>query len=147
MARRLSYADHQETLIALVMHLATTDWSMRTPPNLAKALSIDEAEIQFCLDSFKGLFRRSQKTSKKTSTNLYTLQLRYARQWLEEQPAGEDEEPQKPPLDREYVTALLDFVIRKAAEERTHSVGFVTAWIAAGASLVVAIIAIIFSGR
>jgi len=143
MPRALRYSDHLEALIALVTHLAMTDWSMRTPPNLAKALSIEETEIQYVLDNFKGLFRRSQKTSKKTGVHFYTLQIRYARQWLEEQ-AGDDEGPQKPPLEVEYLTTLLEFVTHKAAEERSRSLGFITAWIAAGGSLLVAILAIVF---
>lgn len=141
-----SYSEHLETLIALLTHLAMTDWSMRTPPNLAKALSIDEAEIQYVLDNFKGLFRRSQKTSKKTGAHFYTLQIRYARQWLEDE-VEHDEGPKRPPLEAEYLTTLLNFVTHKAAEERSRSLGLITAWIAAGAMLIVAILAIVFSGK
>lgn len=138
------YSDHLETLIALVTHLAMTDWSMRTPPNLAKALSIDEAEIQAVLDEYKGLFRMSTTRSKKSGKHFYTLQIRYARQWLEER-VDDDEGEKKPPLEAEYLTTLLNFVTHKATEERNRNVSLITAWIAAGASLLVAVLAIIFS--
>lgn len=138
------YSDHLETLIALVTHLAMTDWSMRTPPNLAKALSIDESEIEVVLDKHKGLFRKSNKTSKKSGKHFYTLQIRYARQWLEER-LDDDEGEKKPPLEAEYLTTLLNFVTHKAAEEKNRNLSLVTAWIAAGASLLVAVIAIVFS--
>ncbi len=146
MSKSPKYSDHLETLIALTTHLAMTDWSMRTPPNLAKALSIDESEIRYALDNFKGLFRRSPNKSKKTGAHFYTLQIRYARQWLEDA-AEEDEGIQKPPLEAEYLTTLLNFVTHRASEEGGRSLGLITSWIAAAASFVVAIIAIMFGGR
>ncbi|HEX6612342.1 MAG TPA: hypothetical protein VF022_00555 [Rhodanobacteraceae bacterium] len=117
---------------------------MRTPPNLSKALSIDESEIEQVLDGYKGLFRKSKKVSKKTGKHFYTLQIRYARQWLEER-LEDDEGEKKPPLEAEYLTTLLNFVTHKAAEEKNRSLSLVTSWIAAGASLLVAVLAIVFS--
>jgi hypothetical protein len=142
--KALSYSDHLETLIALLTHLAMTDWSMRSAPNLSKALSIEESEIEYVLENFKGLFRKSK--TKKSKANFYALQIRHARQWLNEE-ESEDENTKKPPLESEHLTALLDFVIRKAEQEKNHSHGFITAWIAAGAALIVAILAIIFTGK
>lgn len=113
MAKVPKYADNIDTLVALTTHLAMTDWSMRTPPNLAKALSIEESKIQYVLDNFKGLFRRSTKKSSKTGTHFYSLQLRHARQWLEDA-FEEDEGAKKPPLEPEYVTMLLNFISHRA---------------------------------
>lgn len=143
MSQNPKYSDHQETLIALVTHLAMTDWSARTPTNLSKALSIDKGEIVAVLDNFKGLFRRSKKTSKKSDDYFYSLQIRHARQWLSEA-EEEDETTKKPPLETEYITKLLDFVISKSAEERSNKIAAVGPWVAAIASLVVAGLAIIF---
>ena len=137
------YSENLETLIALVTHLAMTDWSMRSPPNLAKALSIDQFEIERVLESFKGLFRKSSYTSKKTGAHFYTLQLRHARQWLVD---NEDEDSNGPPLEPEYLTALLNFIAHRAQEESSRSVGLITAWVAAGASILVAVLAIVFRG-
>jgi hypothetical protein len=137
------YSENLETLIALVTHLAMTDWAARSPPNLAKALSIDQSDIEHVLESFKGLFRKSKSTSKKTGAHFYALQLRYARQWLED---AEDEDTKRPPLEQEYLATLLEFISHRAQEEAGRSLGLVTAWVAACASIVVAILAIVFRG-
>ncbi|MBB3104145.1 hypothetical protein [Azomonas macrocytogenes] len=138
--KKLSYSEHLDTLIALVTHLAMTDWSARTSPNLAKAVSIDQKEVETVLASFKSLFRKSEKTSKKTGAHFYALQLRHARQWLE---GEEDEETKRPPLEQEYLNSLLEFISNRAQEESSRSTGLISAWITAGVSLVIAIIAII----
>ncbi|WP_185825824.1 hypothetical protein [Xanthomonas sp. SI] len=137
------YSENLETLIALVTHLAMTDWAARSPPNLAKALSIEQSEIEGVLESFKGLFRKSKNTSKKTGAYFYTLQLRHARQWLQDE---EDEDSKRPPLEQEYLSTLLEFISHRAQEESGHSLGIVTAWVAAGASILIAILAIVFKG-
>ncbi|WP_024850893.1 hypothetical protein [Hydrogenovibrio kuenenii] len=144
MSQNPKYSEHQETLIALVTHLAMTDWSMRTPTNLSKALSIDVNEIKIVLEDFKGLFRKSNKKSKKTDDPFYTLQIRYAKQWLDEN-EEENENDKKPPLESEILIKLLDFVIAKAAEERANKILSIAPWITALASLVVAALALIFS--
>ncbi|TVL55897.1 hypothetical protein [Shewanella algae] len=143
MSQNPKYSDHQETLIALVTHLAMTDWSARTPTNLAKAISIEKSEIETVLVGFKGLFRQSKKKSKKTGDYFYSLQIRHARQWLNEA-NDEDEDDKKPPLETEYLTKLLDFVISKAAEERRNKIAVVGPWVTAFASLIVAGLAIVF---
>lgn len=143
MSKSAKYSEHLETLIALTTHLAMTDWSMRTPPNLAKALSIDEEDIQLVLDRFKSLYRRSPRKSKKTGAHFYTLQIRHARQWLEDA-ADEDEGVKKPPLEAEYLTTLLNFITHRASAEGSRSLGLWSSWITAVASFIVAIIAIIF---
>lgn len=143
MRQNPSYSDHQETLIALVTHLALTDWSARTATNLAKALSIDKNEIETVLSSFKGLFRQSRKKSKKTDDYFYSLQIRHARQWLIEAD-DEDENDKKPPLEAEYITKLLDLIISKAAEERRNKIAVIGPWVTAFASLIVAGLAIAF---
>ena len=145
MSQNPKYSDHQETLIALVTHLAMTDWSARTPTNLAKALSVESTEITKVLNEFKGLFRQAKKKSKKTGDHFYTLQIRHAKQWLDEsEDVGEDDK--KPPLEPEILTKLLDFVISKAAEERANKIASIVPWIALFGSLIVAGLAIVFKG-
>ena len=113
-----SYSAHLETLIALVTHLAMTNWSLRTPPNLAKALSIEEAEIALVLNTFKGLFRKSANLSPKSRKPMYALQLRHARQWIVDE--ADDEDRSKPPLEPEYLVALLNFITDRANQEARH---------------------------
>lgn len=143
MSQNPKYSDHQETLIALVTHLAMTDWSKRSPTNLSKALTIDKDEITVVLESFKGLFRKAMKKHKETGEHYYSLQIRHARQWLEES-EDEDENSKKPPLESEYLTKLLDFVITKAAEERSNKIASIGPWVTAVGSLIVAALAITF---
>ena len=139
--KSLSYSKHLETLIALITHLAVTDWLMRTPPNLAKALSIEEKEIENTLESFKSLFRKSVKKSTKTGAHFYSLQLRYAQQWREE--TDDDEDIRKSPLNPKYLIALLEFASDKARQESERKVGLNIAWLTTAGSLIVAIVAII----
>ena len=143
MSQNPKYSEHQETLIALVTHLAMTDWSARTPTNLSKALSIESSEITEVLNEFKGLFRKSNNKSKKTGDHFYTLQIRHAKQWLYES-AEEGENDTKPPLESELLTKLLDFVISKAAEERVNRITSIAPWVAVFGSLIVAGLAIVF---
>ncbi|MDY6978215.1 MAG: hypothetical protein SVW51_18775 [Pseudomonadota bacterium] len=145
MKQNPKYSKHQETLIALVTHLALTDWSARTPTNLAKALSMEKSEILDVLESFKGLFRKAKKTSKKTGDHFYSLQIRHARQWLNEL-EEEDEDTKKPPLESEYLTKLIDFIILKAAEERKNKITAIGPWVTTAGSLIVASLAIMFKG-
>ncbi|KAA1159360.1 hypothetical protein EU508_12365 [Pseudoalteromonas fuliginea] len=142
MSQNPKYSEHQESLIALVTHLSMSSWSARTPSNLAKALSIDKDEIEVVLSSFKGLFRKSKNKSKKTADYFYSLQIRHAKQWLNETD-DENEDSKKPPLEVEYLTKLLDFVIFKAAEERRNKIAQLGPWIIAIASLIVAVLAIV----
>ena len=145
MSQNPKYSEHQETLIALVTHLAMTEWSARTPANLAKAISIESSEITKVLSEFKGLFRKSKKKSKKTGDHFYTLQIRHAKQWLgEADDENEDEDDKKPPLESEILTKLLDFVISKAAEERTNKIASIAPWVALFGSLIVAGLAIVY---
>lgn len=146
MSRNDKYSNHLDTLVALITHLSYSEYAARTPPNLAKALSIDEAEILYVLDNFKSLFRKSKTVSKKTGTNFYALHLRYARIWIEEAEEESEEKP-KLPLDAASVNALLDFVVKKADQETRQTLGFGTAWLTTIGSLIVAALAIIFGLR
>ncbi len=127
------YGSHLETLTALVTHMAMTDWSLRTPPNLAKALSIDEPEIRIVLDAFKGLFRKSPNLSPKTGNPMYALQLRHARQWLDDE--ADDEARSKPPLEAEYLVALLNFITDRANQEARRQYTLWTVFAALVASI------------
>lgn len=140
--RRNRYSDHLDTIIALITHLAYSEYKARTPPNLAKALSIDEQKVTFVLEHFKSLFRKSPGVSKKTGAHFYALQLRHARRWIEEANEDDVEDKKDAPLDAASVNALLDFVVKKADYESRTSLGMGTAWLAATASLVVALIAL-----
>jgi hypothetical protein len=136
-AKRLSYLSDLEILTALVTNLAMTEYWHRTPPNLAKSLSIDESEITRVLDSYKGLFRKSGNKSKPSGYPLYTLQLRHARQWLK--PEDDSDDAKKPPLEPEYLVALLDFISRRADEETRRRYTVAAAWIAAGVAVLASI--------
>ena len=113
-----------------------TEWWHRTPKNLATALSISEADITRVLESYKGLFRKSPNVAKKSKDPLYTLQLRHARQWLHQ---DANDEATKPPLEPQYLVALLDFISRRADEETRRGYTVRAAWIAAGVAVLASI--------
>jgi hypothetical protein len=133
------YYHDLDTLVALVSHLAVGRASQRTPHGLARDLSIDEATIVRVLDGYKALFRKASAPKPGATQEPYSLQLRYALQYVEQ----EDWTVVKPPLPTEHVTALLTFVADMAKQERSWSMQTIVALIAALASFVVALIALV----
>jgi hypothetical protein len=71
------YSDHLDALIALATYLASTPKTSRTPPWLAKDLSLSEEAVRSALDGFPGVCRKSQKVSSE-GEHVYTLHARYA---------------------------------------------------------------------
>ena len=148
------YSENLDTLIALVTNLAMTRFKARTPSKLAKRLSLDESEVLLVLENFKGLFRRSRRKKSKSGEYYYTLQLRYARRWLEENSENEGEDDPEPqePLEAEYLATLLNFVTSQADHEQAYkrqkSSNFTTlvgAWVAAVAAIIAAILSLLSS--
>lgn len=144
--KKLNYSAHSETLVAVVTHLAMTDWNMRTPGGLANALTIDKAEIQAVLDEFKSLFRKSPHHSRKSGDSYYALQLRHALRWRDQ---DDDSDAQKAetkekddPLEAEFLSALLSFISERVQEEAQTRAVRHAAWIGATAALVVGLVAL-----
>ena len=50
MTKRELYSDHVDTLVALVQHLAMTEYKSRKPTALSTALSLDLDEVRLVLD-------------------------------------------------------------------------------------------------
>jgi hypothetical protein len=143
--RKPSYAKNLDVLVAVITHLGYTDWNMRSAKNLAKALNMDQASVLYVLANFPSLFRKSTYSSK-NGTEFYQLHIRHALRWRDN--IVYDEESKDPPLESSSVNAMLDFVVSCADLERRHSLGYVTAWIAAGVSVLLAVLAIVFrNGR
>jgi hypothetical protein len=126
-----------------------TRYKSRTPKILSERLALDHDEVTDVLKSFKGLFRESSGTCSYGEC-YYTLQLRYARRWLEKEDDSDAEEESDPkePLEAEYLGALLEFIsamveheqaaVRQGTSNRSALIG---AWIAACAAIIAALIA------
>ena len=149
MANGKRYSDHLETLIALVTNLAMTRYKSRTPGALAKYLALDYDEVLYVLRNFKGLFRESI-TVTDNGERYYTLQLRYARRWLEDETPEDDNSELREPLEADYLSTLLSFISEMVANEqasaRQHSenrITFIGAWIAAIAAIAAAVITLL----
>lgn len=122
-----SYSKNIDILVAIVTHLGYTDWNMRSTKNLAKAVGRSEDEVSKVLDEFKALFRKSSFKSSKNLT-YYQLHVRYALRWRDDNNTENVE--QNLPLEPTTVNALLDFIIKCADQERRHSLGYLSSWIA-----------------
>lgn len=131
--KKALYSESLDILVALVTHLGYTDWNMRSTNGLAKAVGHTEAEVSQILEEFKSLFRKSGYKSKK-GLIYYQLHVRHALRWKDEIDE-EGSENDKLPLDPATVNALLDFIVKSADQERRHSLGYVTSWIAASVAL------------
>jgi hypothetical protein len=147
MPQQNKFSDHLDTLVALVTYLAMTRHKSRTPKRLARELSLDPDKVIYVLENFKGLFRKSQRKTDDSDEHYYSLQLRYARRWIEEG-AGDDEDDPDPkaPLEAEYLSTLLSFISSQAEQEQAYRrqkssniATMIGAWIAAFAAILAAI--------
>ena len=151
MNNKPQYSDHLDTIVALITHLAMTKHKSRTPSKMARQLSLDQDKTLYVLNNFKGLFRRSCRKQDKRGEHYYTLQLRYARRWLED--ADDDdqgEDSQGEPLESNYLSTLLDFVANRAEQEQesrrqksSNYAMLIGAWIAAIAAIIAAILSFV----
>lgn len=139
------YFEHMDLIVAVATNLAMTRHKARTPSKLARKLALDDAEVLHVLETFKGLFRKSKNTKKKTGEHYYTLHVRYALR----RPDDDDEGAQEP-LETAQLALVLDFVANRAQQEQEserHLSGLkttmVSAWIAAAAGLLAAVLAFI----
>ena len=119
------YSENLDTLIALTTHLAMSEYKSRTPSAMSADLGLDYENVLHVLKAFTGIFRQSKKVSKKdiepngNSEHFYWLQLRYARWYLENK--NEEDERLEPPLEAEYLVALLDFIVKMVEQEKAES--------------------------
>jgi hypothetical protein len=118
------YSEHYDTIVALVTYLAVLDRrgekSGRSFDNasvkwLAGKLGLPEAEIEFVLENFKGLFQKAHKPFE--GEYHYSLLLRYSHRIYH---ADEDPEYSKP-LPDEALFDLLDFISNRVAMEQEEA--------------------------
>ena len=104
--------------------------------------------MEYVLTTFKGLFRRSINKSS-TGEYYYTLQLRFAKRWMEDKNDESDEAEVKEPLSANYLQALFTLISARATQEvelrKTRVQGIFTlvgAWVAAIAAIFAAFISV-----
>jgi hypothetical protein len=139
--RTPSYSKNLDMLVALVTHLGYTDWNMRSTKGLAKAVGHPEAEVHTVLSEFKSLFREAAYKSPKGLT-YYQLHVRHALRWKDE--VEQEESADKLALEPTTVNALLDFIVKSADQERRHSLGYFTSWVAASVAIGAALLSVFF---
>jgi hypothetical protein len=128
--KQVLYSDHVDTIIALVQHLAVTEYASRTPSMLIEHLSLDREEVLYVLENFNGLFRRSVSLDEHTQEYGYTLQLRY--EWYH---------TRQDALQPEYLSSLLTFISNMVGEEQSRNRQSSANWAIFIAALVAAIAA------
>src|ERR1039457_3691506 len=131
------YSDRLDNLLALITYLALTRWRSRSPNGLSRDLGMGESAIIATLDTFPGLFRKSQAvySTEAGPPNSYTLHARYAQRRpravdpVAQVPAGtknlaalSDPESSQDgtgeELNADTLRSLLDFVTERARAER-----------------------------
>jgi hypothetical protein len=117
-----SYSKHFDALVALTTYLAITsseDLDAANSFRLAEQLGLNTQEVEFVLDNFKGLFRKSLKKYQTTDFGIqhnYTLQLRYARRiYIDGSIANLGQA-----LSNEELFSLLEFILGKVKEEQEN---------------------------
>ena len=146
-----TYAAHYETLVALVTHLAVRagESDAVSAPRLAQRLGIDAAETKTVLDSFPGLFRKSEAPHDSPDYGAQyesTLQRRSAHRTY----AGVTRQKHSGPLSNEELFSLLDLIARRVNDEtansrqaRTNQITLLGVWLAAALSLTSALIGLL----
>lgn len=118
------YSEHYEVIVALVTYLAVCNRRVekydKTIDNatagwLAEFLGLQERaeEVEFVLENFKGLFRKSRQQY--DGHYRYTLLLRYSHRNYESSQAPDVSEP----LPNNELFSLLDFISNKVSMEQT----------------------------
>jgi len=113
------YSKDLDELIALVSYLSMTKYKSMRPSRLAQGLSLDESNVLRILNEYKAIFRKSQVTSRSSDEHYYTLHLRYALRWVNEDANQDNDDTVQENLPAEYLTTLLNFVVDRAALEET----------------------------
>lgn len=117
----MKYQENLEVLTALISHLALTAYKSRAPSWIAKSIGLDAEEVNKVLSDFRGIFRRSSRTTK-DGEHFYTLQIRYATRTGEYEPEnGKQGEAPGSPVDIADVMALLDHVGKLASQEQVKN--------------------------
>jgi hypothetical protein len=139
------YAANADHLVALIVYLGTTPkWWSRSPPLLAKDLSLSEAQVRYVLENFPNFFRKSQRPKSDTLEYTYSLQARYAQTRADKtrEPDSNsfdyDNENIPEPVSVEIVEMLLSYVSDQVVNERDS----IKNWITLGASVIAAVAAI-----
>jgi hypothetical protein len=133
-----SYSKDFETLAATVTYLAMGKKVQSQAKSLANDDSlIDTAEVKRVLHEFKGLFREAPSKSTDYGEPYYSLHLRHARR------ANKEGDEMRPPLELRDLMALLDFIARKASEERQRDTAMLTIRVTAIFSLIASIASLI----
>jgi hypothetical protein len=113
------------------------EWALRQAKTLAEKTNLEVPEVITVLESFKGLFRASPKTTK--GEPFYSLHLRHIRQ------NADDKTSERPPLETEHLFELLKFVGQQANEEARRGLTITTTLIASSLSLFASVIVLIIS--
>lgn len=122
------YSKDLDILTAVIAQLAVGKFSQRTPNGLSRDTSISESEIERVLVEYKSLFRVASKPKKNTTECPYSLHLRYALQYETD---DDDIEKIKPPLEKDQISSLIEFVSKRASEESSRNLQTATLIISA----------------
>lgn len=145
------YSRDFEVLVALITFLAVHDRDGHddsNAPRMADHLGLDKILVEQILETYKGLFRRSQNKFPSTYGSMYrySLHLRYARRRYKEGKLIVEGKG----LSNEDLFALLEFVLHKASEEEeterlanSNQTTLVGVWVAAVMSLLSLITSVI----
>ena len=107
-------------IIPLITYLGMNPyWWARSAPALSAELALDEGRVRIIFDRYPMIFRKSLYIEEAKSYS-YALQMRYARR-----DDGKTGDLPKlsglPPLTREEIIALIDFLVRISTLEKTIS--------------------------
>lgn len=111
------YSKHLDVLTALITYLALTDKKSRTPRPLAADLSLPADAVEEVLNTFPGIFRKSQNTDA-NGNHFYTVHARYATRTSDER---NPQDADLPAIRPELLRVLLEFAVGNARSEQAKN--------------------------
>ncbi len=110
----MSYADDLAIITVLVTHLGTCKLKSKSAHQLAVDLTLYLEEVKRVLKFYPELFVVAGNSRKFGGEKTYTLHLRYALRWSNNE--GEGDEGERP-IDAEHLCALLGYIGNRVSNE------------------------------
>ena len=130
-----------EFLVPLISYLGSNPfWWARSAPSLAKELALDAQRVQEVFERHPMIFKKS-RFIEESKAHCYALQARYA-----QRDDGETDQPPQvsafPVLSESQIISLIEFLVKLSALETTVSSARTSAFVAVGAAVISALVAI-----
>jgi len=137
----MNYADDLAIITVLVTHLGTCKLKSKSAHQLAVDLTLYLEEVKRVLKFYPELFVVAGNSRKFEGEKTYTLHLRYALRWANNDVEGSEAER---PIEAEHLSALLGYIDNRVSNEVALKRQITTNYVTISCALI-ATVAAVFS--